>query len=102
MAKILYNDVIKQIEQAPIGSMVEVLVQNKTRHTGSPAYYTRKGILVDKTIDSIKVEINGRKFNMNLRHGIDWIGEYPNSYWVENEYASGLYSVRVLSNEENI
>lgn len=92
--KILYDDVVKQIEQAQIGSTVEVLVANATRRNNSSPYYHRKGILIDKDKDKIMVDINGRKYKMSVSHGTKWIGEYPNQTRVETEYAYGLYSVR--------
>ena len=95
--KILYEDVKKQIANAKIGSEVEVLVANGTRRNGSSPYYTRRGILVNKTEDTITVLIGKRNFNIKLCHGIDWVGEINNRTSIKNEYASNLYNITTVA-----
>lgn len=91
--RVLYETVKNQIKNTPLGAMVEVLVSNGTMHCGASPYYTRRGILVDKTDTSIKVLIGKRNFNMKVNRQGDWI----DGKWIENEYARSLYNITVVS-----
>lgn len=95
--RVKYDDVKKQIDDAVIGSTVEVLVSNGTRRNGSSPYYRRTGVLVDKTDTVIIVLIANRKYKMNLDHDFDWVGDYPNQKRVQNDYAHGLYYVKMVA-----
>lgn len=95
--KVLFEDVKKQIANAEIGSKVEVLVSNATRRNGSSPFYTRKGVLIEKTDVEIKVLIGGKKYTMRLWHAHEWVGEYPNRVSVATEYANGLFYVRTVA-----
>lgn len=88
--RVRYDEVLKQIANAEVGKMTEVLVANGTRRNGSSPYYHRKGILISKTDTAVVLEIGKKKY----RIFVDRDGHWENDEWVKTEYAHNLYSVQ--------